>query len=79
MHVALYDNKPQHGNKPVPDWLGGGTEREVKGEDCHGVGGGVGGGSVKGQLSLESCGHLSGQAENGEGTCSADWRPIATG
>ena len=34
------------------NWLGGGTEREVKGEDCKGGGGRVGGGKVKGQLSL---------------------------
>ena len=32
--------------------MGGGTEREVKGEDCQGGGGRVGGGKVKGQLAL---------------------------
>ena len=32
--------------------MGGGTEREVKGEHCQGGGGRVGGGMVKGQLSL---------------------------
>ena len=26
-----------------------------------------------------SCGHLSGQAENGESPCSAEWPRIATG
>ena len=50
--------------------LGGGTEREVKGENCQG-----GGGKVKGQF----CGHLSGQAENEKSPCSAEWPRIAKG
>ena len=36
------------------NWVGGGTGREVKGEDCQGGGGRVGEGKVKGQLSLGS-------------------------
>ena len=39
-----------------PSRVGGDTEREVKGEDCQGVGGRVGGGKVKGQLSLRPVG-----------------------
>ena len=49
-----------HSSYPLPhagsfnclNWLGGGTEREVKGEDCPGGGGRVGGGKIKWQLSL---------------------------
>ena len=38
--------------------MGGGTGREVKGEHCKGGGGRVGGGKVKGQLSLRPVGTL---------------------
>ena len=38
---------PNTGSCICLNWMGGGTEREVKGEDCQG-----GGGKVKGQLSL---------------------------
>ena len=49
--------------------------QEVKGEDCQGGGGRVGGGKVKGQL----FGHFGGQEENEENTCSAEWPRIANG
>ena len=39
----------------------------------------MGGGKINGQLSCGSCGHLSGQEENGESSCSADWPRIANG
>ena len=38
--------------------MGGGTGREVKGENCKGGGGRVGGGKVKGQLSQRPVGTL---------------------
>ena len=43
----------------------------------RGEGGGGGGG--EGSIVSGSCGHLSGQAENGESTCSAEWPRIANG
>ena len=45
---------PLAGTLNCLNWVGGGTEREVKGEDCQGGGGRVGGGrgEVKGQLCL---------------------------
>ena len=49
---------PQVGTLNCFNWMGGGTEREVKGEDCQGGGGRVGGGKVKGQLSLRPVGTL---------------------
>ena len=65
-------------------WVGGGTGREVKGEDCkggrRGRGGGRGKGKGKGQLSLRPvCGHLGGHVENEENTCSAEWPRFANG
>ena len=39
----------------------------------------VGGGNCKGAIVSWSCGHLSGQAENGQSMCSADWPRIANG
>ena len=36
----------------------------------------MGGGKGKGPIVSGSCGHLSGQAENGESPCSADWPHI---
>ena len=39
-------------------WMGGGTGREVKGENCMGGGGRVGGGKVKGQLFQRPVGTL---------------------
>ena len=36
-------------------------------------------GKYKGPIVSGSCGHLSGQEENGESTCSAEWPRIATG
>ena len=70
---------PNTGSCNCPNWLGGGTEREVKGEDCQGGGGRVGGVKVKGQFCSGSCCHLSGQAENEKSTCSAEWPRIANG
>ena len=49
---------PQVGTLNCLNWVGGGTEQEVKGEDCQGGGGRVGGGKVKGQLSLRPVGTL---------------------
>ena len=49
---------PNTGSFNCLNWLGGGTERKVKGEDCQGGGGKVGGGNVKGQLSLRPVGAL---------------------
>ena len=71
-----------HGSYPLPhagsfnclNWLGGGTGREVKGEDCRG-----GGGKIKWQLSLRPVVTFGGQAENGESTCSVEWPRIANG
>ena len=59
--------------------MGGATGREVKGEDRQGGGAGLGGGGGKGAIVPWSCGHLSGQVENGESTPSADWPCIADG
>ena len=39
----------------------------------------MGGGNGKAAIISGSCGHLSGQAENGESPCSADWPRIANG
>ena len=39
----------------------------------------MGGGKVKGQLSLETCGHLRCQGENEENPCIAEWPRIAQG
>ena len=39
----------------------------------------MGGEKAKGVIVSGSCGHLSGQAENGESPCSADWPRIANG
>ena len=36
-------------------------------------------GEGKGPIVSGSCGHLSGQEENGESHCSAEWPRIATG
>ena len=43
---------PQVGTLNCFNWVGGGTEREVNGEDYQGGGGRVGGEKVKGQLSV---------------------------
>ena len=59
---------PHAGSFNCLDWLGGGTEQEVKGEDCHGGGGRVGRGRVKGQVSIITLG----QAENEEYSRCAD-------
>ena len=61
------------------NWLGGGTEREVQGEDCQGGGGRVGGGKGIGAIVSETYGHRGGQEENGESACSAEWSRIAKG
>ena len=39
----------------------------------------MGGGKDKGAIVCGRCGHLSGQAENGESSCSAAWLRIANG
>ena len=70
---------PQVGTLNYLKWMGGGTGREVKGENCKGVGGRVGGGMVKGQLSHETWWHLGVQGENEESPCSAEWPRIANG
>ena len=49
---------PNAGSFNCLNWLGGGTEREVRGEDCEGGGGGLERGKVKGQLSLRLVGTL---------------------
>ena len=49
---------PHTGSFNCPNWLGGGPVREVKGENCQGGRGRVGGGKVKGQLSLRPVGTL---------------------
>ena len=49
---------PNTGSFNSLNWLGGGTEGEVKGEDCQGGGGKVGGGNVKGQSSVRPVGTL---------------------
>ena len=36
-------------------------------------------GKGKGAIVSETCGHLGGQEENEENTCSAEWPRIATG
>ena len=59
--------------------MGGGTEQEVRGEDCQGGESKVGGGKVKGQLSHETWRHLGVQGENEESPCSAEWPRIANG
>ena len=42
--------------------------------------GGPGGrGEGKGAIVPETCGHLGGQVENGESTCSVEWPRIANG
>ena len=46
------------GSFNCPNWLGGGTEQEVSGEDCWRGGGMVGMGNVKGQLSLRPVGTM---------------------
>ena len=53
-----HDPLPHTWSFNCPNWLGGGTEREVKGENCQGGGGRLGGGKVKGQLSLRLVGTL---------------------
>ena len=53
---------PQVGTLNYLKWMGGGTGREVKGENCKCKGGGgwvgLGGGKVKGQLSPRPVGTL---------------------
>ena len=61
------------------NWLGGGTEREVRGETARGEGAGLGGGKVKGQLSLETYGHLSGHGENEESPTVQSGRALPVG
>ena len=39
----------------------------------------MGGGKGKGAIVSQTCGHLCGQGENGESTCSAEWPRIANG
>ena len=60
VYVTCSNHYPllQVGSLNCLNWVGGGTEREVKGEDCQGGGGRVGGGKVKGQLSLRHVGTL---------------------
>ena len=53
--LALIIHPPHAGSFNSLNWLGGGTEWEVKGEDCQG-GGGRGGNKVA--IVCGSCGHL---------------------
>ena len=60
------------------NWLGGGTEHREGGK-VGGLPGGRGQGwRGKGKWAIV-CGHLSGQEENGESCCSAEWPHIANG
>ena len=61
------------------NWLGGGTEQEVRGGALLGGSGQGGKGKGKRQLSLETWWHLGGQGENEESSCSAEWPRIAKG
>ena len=62
VYVTCSNHYPllQVGTLNCLNWVGGGggTEWEVQGEDCQGGGGRVGGGKVKGQLSLRPVGTL---------------------
>ena len=51
---------PHAGSFNCLNWLGGGTEREVRGEDCQGGRGQGGKGKGKGAIVSETCGHLGG-------------------
>ena len=57
---------PHAGSFICLNWLGGGTEREVRGEGLLGGRGQGGKGKGKGAIVSETCGHLGGQGENGE-------------
>ena len=50
-----------------------------KGEGLPGGRGQGGRGKGKGAIVCGSCGHLNGQEENGESTCSADCRALPIG
>ena len=69
---------PNAGSFNCLNWLGGGTEREVRGRTARGRGQG-GKGKSKGAIVSETSGHRGDQAENEESTCSAEWPRIANG